>query len=148
MRRIISGSRPTSDKTVEELAKSFNVTSGKWIFFPSSGGKGDHLWSIVANGIMSDRLTCDLAKVSALDEASEQHCISMHNPDYTNMDQVMESEKSIRQIGIKCKMQYKPDAFTYLGIYAGNVWGIKPYIFKSYYDINKGYSIVREDFYY
>ena len=101
----------------------------------------------MANGIMSDRLTCDLAKVSALED-SDQHCISMHNADYTDMDQVMAAERSIREIGIKCKMQYKPDAFTYLNIYAGNVWGIKPYIFKSYYDLNKGHSIVREDFYF
>ena len=139
--------RPRNEKTVIELAKNFNVTSGKWLFFVDCGGKADHLWNVVARGVISGRLTCDSAKISAMGEEDETHVICMYNPDFTDIDQVMEAENSIRKLGIKCRMQYKPDAYTYLGIYGGNQWGMYPYIMKSNFDISKGASFITDNFY-
>ena len=141
-----SSGRPRNE-VVKELAKNFRITSGKWLFFVDSGGKADYLWSVVAHGIINGKLTCDSAKINAAEEDDETHVICMYNPDFTNMDQVMEAEASIRNLGIKCRMQYKPDAYTYLGIYGGNQWGMRPYIMKSDFDITKGASVIREGFY-
>lgn len=141
-----SSGRPRNEKTVMELVRNFNVTSGKWLFFVDSGGKGDHLWSVVARGIINGTLTCESAKISSLEDDSDQHVICMYNPDCTDMDQVMEAESSIRKLGIKCCMQYKPDAYTYLGVYGRNPWGMYPYIMKSNFDITKGVSVIKDNF--
>ena len=136
-------------ETVKELAKNFRVTSGKWLLFVSTGGKADHIWNIVANGIINGKLTCESAKISTADLSTcgfdnETHAICMYNSDFTDMDQVMAAETSIRNLGIKCHMQYKPDAYTYLGIYSKNKWGIRPFIMTSDYDITKGASVIKE----
>lgn len=145
---LSTSGRPRNEKTVVELAKNFGVTSGKWLFFVNCGGKADHLWNIVAKGIISGQLTCDSAKISVMDEEDDEHAICMYNPDFTDKDQVIEAESSIRKLGIKCCMQYKPDAYTYLGIYGGNPWGMYPYILKSNFDIGKGVSIITDHFSY
>ena len=141
----VSG-RPRNEKTVMELGKNFGITYGKWLFFVNGGGKADHLWNIVARGIISGQLTCNQAKISVAGDADNEHAICMYNPDFTDKDQVMEAESSIRKLGIKCRMQYKPDAYTYLGIYAGNPWGMHPWILKSNFDISKGVSVITDHF--
>ena len=37
-------------------------------------------------------------------------------------------------MGFKGKLTYKPDIFTYLGIYRGNKFGIMPNIYTSKYE--------------
>ena len=64
-------------------------------------------------------------------EDDAEHLVCIYNEDYQDKDQVMESERMIRQLGILCCMTYKPDIFTHLGIYKGNPWRIRPTLYMS-----------------
>ncbi|KAL4238687.1 hypothetical protein ACF0H5_003394 [Mactra antiquata] len=127
---------------IKELALNHNVKCGKWALFANSGGKIDHLWSVVASNIVYKTLPCHSAKVSTYNE-TDSHVICIYNEDFTNMDQVLEAEQAIRNMGIKAKMIYKPDCYTYLNIYRKNQWGIPASIMFSDFDVIKGCSIVQ-----
>lgn len=75
-------------------------------------------------------------------ERRDNHVICVYNRDFTDEDRILQVEDSLRKAGIKCGMTYKPDAFTYLGIYRHNKWGMRPAIYKSEYDLNLGRSKV------
>ncbi|XP_060588129.1 UPF0696 protein C11orf68 homolog [Ruditapes philippinarum] len=132
---------PVNYETLKELAIKHNTTTGKWILFTDSGGKVDHLWSLMAATVAAYDNPCYTAKVSAFDK-DINHVICIYNKDFTNMDKVLESEKAIRRMGIKCKLQYKPDVFTYLDIYAKNKWNLKPFIMTSQYNLLTQSSII------
>ena len=45
--------------------------------------------------------------------------------------QVMKAESLLRAAGVLGDLHYKPDIFTYLGIYRNNIWGFRPSIYMS-----------------
>ena len=42
-----------STERIFELARKYHVTGGKWMFWAETGYRIDHLWAIVAKGIVS-----------------------------------------------------------------------------------------------
>lgn len=126
---------------IKELALNHNVKSGKWLLFVESGGKVDHLWSVIASAIINNSLPCNSAKVSSYKEGTN-HVLCIYNNDFTNYEQVMNSEQAIRQMGIKSKLLYKPDVYTHLGVYSGNPWNLVPNILISNYDIVRRTSVI------
>ena len=140
--QFLSSGRPVNFQNIRELALNHNVKSGKWLFFADSGGKVDHLWSIVANAIVNNTLPCNSAKVSSYDKNKNSHVICIYNNDFSDKEQVLNAEQAIRNMGIKCKMTYKPDVYTCLNIYRRNKWGIPANIMLSNYDLLRGTSII------
>ncbi|XP_060588133.1 UPF0696 protein C11orf68 homolog isoform X2 [Ruditapes philippinarum] len=140
--QLLSSGRPVNFHNIRELALNHNVKSGKWLFFADSGGKVDHLWSIVANAVINDTSPCNSAKVSTFDH-SNRHVICIYNNDFNDHEQVLNAEQAIRNMGIKCKMTYKPDVYTCLNIYRRNVWGIPANIMSSDYDLLTGKSLIK-----
>lgn len=138
---LLYSGRPVNFQTIRELALNHNVKSGKWLFFADSGGKVDHLWTIVASAIINNTLPCNSAKVSTYD-GSERHVICIYNNDFSDKEQVLSAENAIRNMGIKSKMSYKPDVYTCLNIYRRNKWGLPPNIMYSNYDLLKGTSVI------
>lgn len=141
---FLATGRPVTYEHIKELALNHNVKSGKWLFFAESGGKIDHLWSIVSTAIVQNSLPCNSAKVSSYD--GKNHVVCIYNSDFSNQEQVMCSEQAIRSMGIKSKLLYKPDVYSYLGVYSRNPWNIKPNILISNFDILKGASVVTHSF--
>lgn len=140
-----SSGKPISKEAIFELARKFNVTAGKWMIFVDVGAKGDLIWSIVAKGVLTGKTLAQLAKINTIDPNTShpnRHVVCIFNKNFLNMDEVMESERTIRSLGIKCKLLYKPDVFTYLNVYAGNKWKLSPVIYESHYDIIQRRSIV------
>lgn len=134
---------PVTYEVIKELALNHNVTSGKWLFFAQSGGKIDHLWSVVASAIVNNDLPCTSAKVSTYNGTEDSnHVVCIYNDNFTDYDQVMRSEEAIRKIGIKAKLLYKPNVYTLLGVYSGNHWDLTPNILVSNFDIVKRVSVV------
>ncbi|XP_061163638.1 UPF0696 protein C11orf68 homolog [Saccostrea echinata] len=132
-----------------ELANNFRVTAGKWMFWVSTGGKGDYLWSLVAKGIVSGNTLAKQAKISASEMGKEgpdanEHVVCIYNDDFLDKDQVYESERTIRSLGIKCQLHYKPDVFTLLGVYRKNPWNLRPTIYTSNFDVIRNQSIIEE----
>ncbi|KAL3874102.1 hypothetical protein ACJMK2_037163 [Sinanodonta woodiana] len=142
-----SSGRSINRHVIMELAKNYNVLAGKWLIQVQSGFKVDQLWSFVCRGIMTHILPSDSAKVSPVSTTesgeADRHVICIYNNDFTNEDEVYELEAGLRRIGIKCPLHYKPDVYTYLGVYRNNEWGLRPTIYESMYDITKGVSVVR-----
>lgn len=136
--------RPINYQTITQLAKAHDVTSGKWFMHVDSGGKVDHLWRLVAYGVMEGKLG-QCAKVSPFDDIGGhvKHVICIYNDTFTDAEEVFQLENAIRHAcGIKCQMKYKPDVYTYLGVYRNNKWGLRPSVYESVYDISTGTSHV------
>lgn len=144
---LLSSGRPIDKETIFELARKFHVTSGKWMIFVDIGMKGDLIWSAVAKGVLTGKTLSNIAKISTIDPnktKTNRHVVCIYNENFLNMDEVTESERTIRSLGIKCKLCYKPDVFTYLEVYAGNKWRLNPVIYESHYDIIQQKSIINE----
>lgn len=138
---LLSG-RAINYQNIRELALNHNVKSGKWLFFADSGGKVDHLWYIVATGIINGMLPCNSAKVSTRTNLGS-HVICIYNSDFSDIEQVLSSEQAIRKMGIKSKLMYKPDVYTCLNIYKNNQWGLSAHIMSSNYDLLRGSSVIQ-----
>ncbi len=139
--------RPINLQTITALAHRHNDLSGKWLYYASTGLKVDHMWSLTAGATVKGNLG-NSAKVSAYDRAYEKygklatHVCCIYNNDFTNTEQVLSLENKIRNLGLKCPLQYKPDVFTHLGIYGKNEWGLRPFIHESKFDLATGCSKV------
>ena len=72
----------------------------------------------------------------------QNHVICVYSKDFTDEAGVMALEARLRGLGIRCRLVYKPDAFTYLGVYRRNEWGLSPVIYTSEFDIRKNCSTV------
>ena len=146
--KLISSGRYISREKVFELAKKYKCTCGKWMLFVSTGGKGDYLWSLIAKGIVNGKTLSTQAKISATQETeffeSYVNIICMYNKNFLDRDQMLESERTIRSLGIKGTLKYKPDIYTYLGVYRRNPWQLNPIIYTSNFDILKNQSIIEE----
>ncbi|XP_045170817.2 UPF0696 protein C11orf68 homolog isoform X1 [Mercenaria mercenaria] len=141
-RHHILNNKPVNYQIIKDLAIKYNVLGGKWLHFTSQGGKVDHLWSLIASSVIKDDIPCYAAKVSAHDDDDNSHVICIYNNDFTNNDEVLDAEKAIRNMGLKGRLMYKPDVYTYLGIYAKNKWKIKPFLMISQYSLNTGSSVI------
>ncbi|XP_021370617.1 UPF0696 protein C11orf68 homolog [Mizuhopecten yessoensis] len=139
--RVIASDRELVTKQLLfSLAEKFHVTSGKWMLIPvKTGLKVDVLWTKVAKAIAEAQIPCHYAKVSTMNAdklmTDPSHVICIYNNNFLNLDEVRALESGIRSIGLRGKLCYKPDVYTYCGIYSRNQWGISPIISKSNYDI-------------
>ncbi len=135
--------RPVNLQTITELAHMHNVLAGKWLFHASTGLKVNHMWSLIAAAVVQGKMG-DCAKVSPYEPQSKwgTHVCCIYNSDFTNFEEVLSLENQIRLVGIKCHLVYKPDVFTYLGIYRNNKWGLRPSIHESVFDLSTGCSKV------
>ncbi|KAF9061329.1 translation initiation factor eIF 4e-like domain-containing protein [Rhodocollybia butyracea] len=93
---------------LDELARAYNITSGKWLIFLGPD-QVDNLWTKVVSLIWLQRKR-GFAKVS-----SHSCVISVY---------VVEGD--LRSIGVDRRISFKPDAYSHLGIYRNNEWGIPP----------------------
>ncbi len=138
--------RPINLQTITELAHMHNVLTGKWLFHTSTGLKVNHMWSLIAAAVVQGNMGVS-AKVSPYDPQDQQgkwgaHVCCIYNSDFTKVEEVLSLENKIRVLGIKCHLHYKPDVFSYLGIYRNNKWGLRPSIHESVFDLGTGCSKV------
>lgn len=119
-----------SETHLDYLARRFGVLSGKWMVF-CSRREIDAVWDSVARATHSGMLGATGAKVSpakpltgnAYDDA---HVICVYAVDYMNEAEVAGIKDALRRLNVPGKLSFKPDVYTYCGIYSGNPWGIRP----------------------
>jgi len=58
--------------------------------------------------------------------------------------QVKELEATLRNIGIHTCLKYKPDVYSYMGIYRNNSCHIPPSLYTSDYNVVTGASQIRK----
>ena len=108
---------------LDNLARRFDVLKGKWLVF-SRPGQIDFLWSRIAKETYRGKLGIS-SKVSPRDD-SGSHVICIHTRDYTDETDVERVRNGLRQLGVRWKIGYKPDVYTYCRVYRDNPWHIKP----------------------
>ncbi|KAF9451468.1 hypothetical protein P691DRAFT_627247, partial [Macrolepiota fuliginosa MF-IS2] len=106
---------------IDALAVKYGVLVGKWLVYTRSESV-DQLWQKVVR-IASDR-GYGRAKVSTRKVLSE-HVICVYVDDYTNNREVDDLRRMLRlRAGVFWKIGFKTDAYTHLGIYKGNKFGL------------------------
>uniref|UniRef100_A0A8C3PCX8 Chromosome 11 open reading frame 68 n=1 Tax=Chrysemys picta bellii TaxID=8478 RepID=A0A8C3PCX8_CHRPI len=129
----ISGRHVTFD-TIRELALNHCVLTGKWLMHLDTGFKVDHAWSGIARSVLEGHF--GVAKVSpCYPNSDRKHVICIYTDDFTDEEKVMDADAAIRGTGVKCLLSYKPDVYTYLGIYRDNRWHLCPTIYESKFDL-------------
>ncbi|XP_072102080.1 UPF0696 protein C11orf68 homolog [Mobula birostris] len=132
--RLLSSGRPVTFETVSELALNRKVLSGKWLMHLDTGFKVDQAWGRIARAVLDGKLPA--AKVSPFCPSSgAKHVICIPGDDFTDLAQVVSLDSAIRSLGIKCPLSFKPDAYTYLGLYRGNRWKLSPTVYESHFDL-------------
>jgi hypothetical protein len=116
---------------VDKLAKEFNLLSGKWLVFVSSD-KVDNIWGRIVKSTLAGTIG-NSAKVSPRKEKdpASNHVICVYNDDYSSMAEVNRVRDGLRQLGVEARIGYKPDIYTFCGIYFGNSWRIPAARFHS-----------------
>ncbi|KXN92678.1 hypothetical protein AN958_00348 [Leucoagaricus sp. SymC.cos] len=143
------GSVRVTPEMIDALAVRYGVLGGKWMIH-TDPGRIDQLWRRVARVVAFDRgygqLKVSSRKVVEYSQESrgqegsyegvaldggvpvdEKHVICVYVEDYTNKQEVDELRKALRLgAGVTWRIGFKPDAYTWLEIYRGNRWGLRP----------------------
>ena len=116
---------------VDKLAEEFNVLSGKWLVFVPTD-RVDALWGRIVKATLAGTMGSS-AKVSPCDKEDPdcRHVICVYNSDYRSKAEVDKLRDGLRRLGVKERIGYKPDIYTYCRIYMGNSWGIPPSRYHS-----------------
>ena len=61
-----------------------------------------------------------VSPVADMDEVNNEHVICVYNEDFTDEEELMEVEASLRQAKVRSVLQYKPQIFSVLGVYRNN----------------------------
>ncbi len=125
---------------VTGLGEQFGFATGKWMVVVKTSYKVDNLWAHVARAVVQGK--CGIsAKVSSVDDldpaenSMNYHVICVYNNSFNNFDSVMDLEKQIRKVGIKCTLKYKPCVCTALKLHSKNPWKLRPTIYHSDFDV-------------
>ena len=110
-----------------ELAESFRVTCGKWMLFVYRQNV-DEVWSKVALMTASNQLGSS-SKVATASPTDRQHLICIYVDNFADLREVKRVWDVLTNMGLVVK-SFKPDCYTYLGIYAKNKWDISPVIYS------------------
>jgi Domain of unknown function (DUF1917) len=119
---LVSSENVTADE-IDKIAITHGVLSGKWMIYTDTR-RIDVLWGKVVR-LLCLELKRGSVKVSPKQEG-DSHVICVYVDDYSNMEEVNWLRAALRTAGVFWKIGFKPDAYTHLGIYAKNQWGIRP----------------------
>lgn len=114
--------RPPQPADAAQLATRHGLKRGKWMLFARPGREVNVVWARVAAALAEGRLG-DEAKVSATPAGimGQNHVICVYTPDYldlTDVERVRDALRGLRLPLRRRRMLYKPDIYTYFGIYA------------------------------
>ncbi|XP_019713944.1 UPF0696 protein C11orf68 homolog [Hippocampus comes] len=132
--KLVASGRAVNFENVKELALNHGVLSGKWLMHLDPGFKVDQAWECVARATVDGKI-CSV-KVSPYDPVKgDRHVICVYNHNFTDEREVVQLDAHIRASGVKCPLAYKPDVYTYLGIYRNNRWKLCPTIYESKFNL-------------
>jgi hypothetical protein len=126
---------------IDELAVKYGVLSGKWLVY-ASPEEVDQLWRKIVRVVafdrgygsvkVSPRKVLEPSSESSLPDPTEGHVICVYVDDYLDKGEVDGLRKALRfRAGVLKRIGFKPDVYTWLGIYKGNKFGIRP---SKYHD--------------
>ncbi|KAI4202545.1 MAG: hypothetical protein LQ350_002488 [Teloschistes chrysophthalmus] len=133
--RKLTPLRQGLDERLWSLARETRFTSGKWMLFPYPADV-NRQWAVIAPAVVNGELGT-AAKVAPNDGSGDQspRVICVYTEDFSDLDDVKRVLGRLAELGLAKKNEggiyYKADAFTELGINAGNEWGLKPSLYSS-----------------
>jgi hypothetical protein len=99
--------------------------SGKWMLFPTCK-EAVATWRVVVVAVLAGDIWS--AKIAPR-ASSNGHLICVYTPDFTNHPEVLASATLLDNHGlVRRRIYYKPDIFTYAGIY--RVWDQRASIYE------------------
>ncbi|KAL2179427.1 uncharacterized protein P884DRAFT_275773 [Thermothelomyces heterothallicus CBS 202.75] len=133
LRRDISEGRRETIADLLELAGACNVVAGKWMLFPGPEHVNE-VWTKVATATANGELGIT-AKVETRVRADKERLVCIYTRDFRDKDDVRRVLNRMRELELVRpggrQIYYKPDAWTELGIYGGNGWGIAASMYSS-----------------
>ena len=137
--RNVNIARKQLESDILTLARKKGVVSGKWMLFPQPQDV-NRVWSLVAQATADGELG-HAAKVATDDGSGDRaRLICAYNEDYADEAGVRKSLECLVRMGLveghepartNRGIYYKADAFTWLDIFSGNEWGLKPSMYSS-----------------
>ncbi|KAI4113143.1 MAG: hypothetical protein LQ345_005806 [Seirophora villosa] len=134
--RKLTPLRKTLEEKLLAKAKEKRFTSGKWMLFPSPDDVNSQ-WALVAEATVNRELgTAAKVAPDSGDGDRNPRLICVYTKDFSDMDDVKRVLERLVELGlVKRKddrgIYYKANAFTELGINAGNEWGLKASLYAS-----------------
>ncbi|KAL1844110.1 hypothetical protein VTJ49DRAFT_4962 [Mycothermus thermophilus] len=134
--RDIAKERRAAVEDLRELAVACSVLTGKWMLFPAPGYVNE-VWAKIAQATAAGTLGV-AAKVDTRipSQGEKERVICVYTRDFRDKDDVARVLNRLRELelvrpGEGQQLYYKSDAWTELGIYRGNSWGISPSLYSS-----------------
>ncbi|PPR05420.1 hypothetical protein CVT24_008035 [Panaeolus cyanescens] len=117
-------------ESIQQISKEHNVVSGKWVLFVPEY-KVDAMWAKVVDLVcLYRKAQCanlrNTPQIHGGQQAWRQSAICVWVEDFTDKKSVVELRKYLRLIGVQEEIAFKPDAYSYLGIYSHNIWNVRP----------------------
>ncbi|MGC9780584.1 MAG: DUF1917 domain-containing protein [Candidatus Heimdallarchaeota archaeon] len=109
--------KPLNLENVDQLARDMKITVGKWMIFESPQSI-DESWMKIVNAIIQSKIIAS-AKVSTAISKQKDYVICIYTDNYFNETEVMKVRNQLKELGFNRILYYKPDIYTYLGIYSG-----------------------------
>ncbi|KAK4143472.1 uncharacterized protein C8A04DRAFT_37471 [Dichotomopilus funicola] len=116
-------------KRIMEVAKDSGVTSGKWMLFPHEK-EVNEVWRTVCEGVEAGQLGTGAKVATAGIGQNPTRLICVYTVDFTDVADVGRVLFGLVNLGLvpadmSREITYKCDAYTYLGIYHGNEYGLR-----------------------
>lgn len=106
---------PVTVEKLDELAQKSGILVGKWLIYRDKSGIDD-VWKTIARGTFDGELGKS-AKVSTAMQNNRRYVICIYTENYLDLEDVMRVREKLKLLGVTEKLCYKPDLYTYLGIY-------------------------------
>ncbi|CAM1503679.1 Fc.00g012700.m01.CDS01 [Cosmosporella sp. VM-42] len=136
--REIQKERKSAADDILDLAHAAKVRAGKWMLF-CPPAEVNEVWEIVAKATANNELGI-AAKVAPKPEDEDprrERLICVYTTDFrdaADVGRVLQKLRELRLVEARGRpIYYKPDAYTYIGISHGNIWGLKASIYSSRY---------------
>jgi hypothetical protein len=130
---LVQRRRPTP-ADVDALARRHRILCGKWMAFPRSATEADAAWGAVARAAAGGALACPEVKISSASPRDASHVICCYTDDYLNKTEVDATAAALRAVLPPLqfsRLLYKSDLYTYLGLYKGNEYGLRPTLYEA-----------------
>lgn len=108
---------PVTLQELDELALKSGLVVGKWIIYRGRA-EINEVWKTIAKSTFNGELGVS-AKVSTVMSKSRRHVICVYTGDYLDFNDVMRVRAKLKDLKFTESLCYKPDIYTYLGIYYG-----------------------------
>ncbi len=116
---------PVDQSSIDKLARAAGLVVGKWLLYVPKDSI-DQVWKKVAHATLEGELGSS-TKVATARQAGpgDEYVICVYTEDYLDTDDVKRVREKLRGLGFTQRLYYKPDIYTYLGIYSKTFPGVR-----------------------